>query len=369
MNLLLRWHLSVEMGTIRMSEVFSAVVGNPPYQITIGDNHGFVSAYHKFAEVGQSVGSLLSMIYPSRWQIVGFKEGMADFREREITSPCYVRFIDRSDTFFFFDYVDILGGINTYLWDRYKTVSQVDYNFNGMESMRETLCNNFRVQIRDPRFASIIWEKIAPIKTISHRVSMRRHYGITIANEQKILKAVAETSEGDNTVRIFYISQGSGVTSAEISSNFTVKSTDDYKVLVSRTANPVLGGHIMRPNRIFHLGPGEIASDSFLKVGSFRTEQEAISAVQYLKTDFCNFLISVMTPTQTSNYTSYGLVPDVSFLTGTIADRKDDFLDFTDPGSLDDQLAKIYGLTSDDRVLMTTGLRRWKDKVDADADM
>lgn len=63
-------------------------------------------------------------------------------------------------------------------------------------------------------------------------------------------------------------------------------------------------------------------------------------------------------------------VPKIGFETGEILSGKSKgtILDFTKPETLDDQLAKIYNLTDEERKLMKESIRPWKDKLSLTAD-
>ena len=102
--------------------------------------------------------------------------------------------------------------------------------------------------------------------------------------------------------------------------------------------------------------------------GGFKTKKEAKNCLYYLKTDFCNVLVGLLANSPFASRRVYAFVPELNFATGEIIDKPGVKLDFSKPETLDDQLAKIYGLTDEDRELITSSIRPWKDKTSLTAD-
>jgi len=346
-------------------EKYSAVVSNPPYQMEIEGNKRSASIYHHFVEVSQATSDYISIIHPSRWMQGGFGDGLAEFSQRELSSKKYSAFYDISDAAEIFNTASIAGGINYYLWSSKKTEGEIRYYYDSEYEKKVTLSSG-KAHIRDPHLSRIFEDKIMTNRHIGSIVAPLRYYGSDVRRSKEI-EEFEEISE--NFVKVYYTKPGKGVISRNISEKCTNRKTDDWKVMVSKTAHAIVGLAYPRADRIFISEPLSIGSDSFLKVGSFKTKEEAINCLLYLKTDFSSILLGLITPSQNTTSKNYSLIPNINFATGEILDKPGVFLDFSKPETLDDQLAEIYELIEEERESMTKDLKPWKDKTSVTADM
>lgn len=346
------------------SEGFTFLISNPPYQESVeGDNNRGNSIYHHFMNVAKSVSKNVSMIYPSRWMIRAQGEGIDAFRDEELTSSNYSKFFDFSSSEDIFQNVGISGGLNYFLW-RDTPSESLEYFYNGEKSLRKNICNDAKIMLRDP--ASVrIFSRVKTAKSIRDIASPAGPFGRVIGNDEKIQML---SSNSEDVVDVWYISK-SGRTKSKVDRNHVLGDVDFYKVLISKTAHSIGRLAYPRQDRIFIGDRGEACSFSFIRIGNFQSPEEARNCLLYLKTDFSNFLFGIITPTQDALRSSYALIPNVNFATGEILDKPGTFLDFNKPETLDDQLAEIYGLSEEERELMTKDLKPWKDKTSVTADM
>lgn len=341
---------------------FAAIISNPPYQISVEGNSRSLAIYHHFAKVAQDItDQFVSMVYPIRWMSGGFGEGLDDFRTEELKSLKYRKFYDYPSSTSLFDSVEITGGLNIFLWDAKKVTGNVDCFYNNKKDERKTLGENV---IRDPKISGIFKSKISTTISIEKEIFSR--FYTDLVKGTKDVKKILQDSSTDS-FSIVYIE--SGVKIGYVPKDLFNCDASDFKVWISSTANRVNGKAYPRADRIFLGNPNEICSSTFLKAGSFSTKDEARNCILYLKTDFSNFLLAVMTPTADAPPRNYALIPAVNFATGEILDKPGMFLDFSHPETLDDQLAVIYNLTEDERNLMTMDLKPWRDKTSITADM
>ena len=98
---------------------FDVIVGNPPYQLTVGvekENYA-VPLYHSFIEQAKKLNPrFLSMIIPARWYAGG--RGLDDFRKEMLNDNRIRRIVDFPNATDCFPGVDISGGVCYFLWDR-----------------------------------------------------------------------------------------------------------------------------------------------------------------------------------------------------------------------------------------------------------
>lgn len=341
---------------------FNAVVGNPPYQ----EGESMDAVYHRFMEASQFLGKYVSLIYLARWLGGGGRgAGLAEFREKEMNSENYIKFVldPRSD---FFDNVETKGGVNYFLWGRGFTGNTEYVHGGDKPETRESLLNGAPVFIREIRFSNIS-EKVNTKKSLSP--SKSHYYGVRVKSDYKIMALAENITANTESIKIFYSGKGGGARSAVIPKESVEGSTEGYKVFVSVTADPKEDS-LRRLNRVFIGGEKEICSSSFIPFVGLQSKESAENLLRYLKTDFATFLLGVMATTQHAYAKVYRLIPDIDPATGEIKDKPGVFIDFTvdTVDEIDDQLAEIYGLTDDERELMRNSIKPWKDKNSLTAD-
>ena len=336
--------------------VFDAVVGNPPYQKDTGS--GAVAIYHHVMNTAKEISKNISMIYPARWTNTGRGDGLEAFRDEELTSEHYRKFIIHSHESEIFKDAIIKGGVNYFLWNHQK-FPQTEYVYNGTVQMRKTLLNNDPMMIVNPKFSKIV-EKVKPIHHLV--VCPRNYYGMHLEADYRIEELASTKDDKDEGTRIFYSGKGGGVRQTIIPKNSGKYSDEGYKTIVSRTADPDKRNNTLRrQNRLFIINPGEIVSGSFLQVQKFDTYAEAYNCAKYLRTEFAMFLLGIITSTQNTTRGNYTLIPDIVFETGEIKDKAGVFLNFNNVESLNEQLFNIYELTEDERTLILNSVKPWKD--------
>lgn len=345
---------------------FSVITSNPPYQME-NDSNGATAVYHHFMNVSQMISRSISMIYPLRWTNGGQGEGLNEFKEKETISKHYSKYFATMNSENIFENVEIKGGLNYFLWTLNENPSTSVY-IDGMHEERVSLSNGLDIVILSILGSKLLSSKILVKNSFADNVMPRYWYGSTLMNESSLRKIQSD----DSVVECFYAPKGSGVISSirVKRDSLSERTLDDYKVFTLKTAPP-LGWpeDNSRRGRIFVGQPNQCVTASFLKVGSFTTEKEAINCIRYMKTDFFVFLQTIVSVTHNAPRRNYKYIPNVNFATGEILDKPGTFLDFSKPETLDDQLAKIYNLTEDERNLMTKDLKPWKDKTSVTADM
>lgn len=347
-------------------EKFTAVLSNPPYQSDRDDGNGSTSVYHHFMNFSKIIGEYVSMIYPARWMNGGRGEDLDSFRDCELSSPKYNSFYVISDESKVFSSATIKGGINYFLWINNKNHNEIYYSYNGISLKRDTLLNGAEIMIQNNEVIEIV-SKIRAKNQLN--VFSMEHYGGKYKTPADINLLNKNIKENEGIINVYYSSKGGGVRKSKVPANTTNKTYSSYKAFASKTADPDSTKTLMRrPGRIFVAEPGDVCSGSFIQIGDFSTEQEAINSIVYVKTNFATFLFGAIAITQDATKKFYKLIPDVDFATGEIKDKPETFLDFDSPETLDEQLAKIYELTEEEQELMAKSIKPWKDKLDVDAD-
>lgn len=158
-------------------------------------------------------------------------------------------------------------------------------------------------------------EKVDTEKGMNRVVFGRDYYGLNVTNYGKVDKI----REEGTAVHCYTVKVNQGIEKIEI--NYTEEKLDDWKVGISRVASGSSNNSLLRPVRAIVAEPGTLLSGSLIKIGSFKTEEEAVNCLRYLKTDFAGFLLGIITPTQDATRKNYRLIPLVDFKTGEVLDR------------------------------------------------
>lgn len=121
---------------------------------------------------------------------------------------------------------------------------------------------------------------------------------------------------------------------------------DKWKVMLSKASNdhggqPDKEGKRRIFSRVELIGPGTVCTESYLIVGGYEHEAEAQNMVNYLKTQFCRFLVSTILLTQNITKNKFVFVPSLSM------DREWN----------DEQLFRKYQLSDDEIEFIASTIR------------
>lgn len=122
--------------------------------------------------------------------------------------------------------------------------------------------------------------------------------------------------------------------------DMTDKQIEQYKIITPKAdGNGTFGDKLTNPEI---LKPMTGFTHTFLGVASFEREQEALSALKYIKTKFARTLLSVLKITQDLNADKWKYVPLQDF-----TDKSD--IDWSvSISNIDKQLYKKYGLSEEE---------------------
>jgi hypothetical protein len=316
---------------------FDVIIGNPPYQLNDGGGAGSsaMPIYQKFIEQAQRLEPrYLSMIVKANWYTGG--KGLDKFRSAMLSDRRVRRLTDYPDSREAFEGVDIAGGVCYFLWDRDNPgPCTVETRIGGKAVESERVLDEYDVFVRDNRVLNVVKRVLAAeTGTLDKRVSARRPFGIDAAHEHDLSGDLyLYASGGDGRIRRADVPKGADL-------------IDSWKVLVSKTSSEHAGqtdrsGRRRVLSRIEVMPPGSVATESYLILGPFATQQEAKNAAEYLRTRFLRFLVSAVLLTQNITRDSFSFVPDQ---------------DFRQPWT-DDVLAAKYSLSPDEISLIVSQIK------------
>ncbi|MBQ9018055.1 Eco57I restriction-modification methylase domain-containing protein [Candidatus Saccharibacteria bacterium] len=306
---------------------FDVIVGNPPYQLSDGGGTGSsaMPIYQYFVQQAKKLNPrYISFIIPARWFAGG--KGLDSFREEMLNDNHIKELFDYPDASDCFPGVSIEGGVLYFIRDsKYSGECKITTILRDDEesSMTRPL-SEYDTFIR--------WNAAVPIlrkvqalheDTLNNRVTNRNPFSLTG-------KVKLDNIDNPDKVKIYANKQEGFIQRSQIQKNKEL--IDKYKVLISKAHG--IGSYpdtvISRP--IVAL-PRSACTETYLVVGSYKTEEEANNMAKYAKTRFFRFLLSLRKLTQNITANSYSFIPDLSM------DRE----------WTDEKLYERYEITDDER--------------------
>ncbi len=268
---------------------FTAVVGNPPYQLDDGGNAASSSPiYNLFVDSAKQLSTdYISLIMPSRWFAGG--KGLDGFRASMLSDDRIESLTDYVNSKEVFPGVSIGGGVCYFLWNAnyHGKCNFTNILNHKADSMARDL-DQFPVFVRYNKALSIIEKVVAHNEqSIVSQISNRNPFGLPTSARGKADKTLKHLT--------LYTSQGvSFISPSAVTINNHLVSK--YKVMISRTTSEHAGepdkqGMVKVISKIGVLKPNEVCSDTYIVSDGFSTEAEAINFMTYLKTRFARLLL------------------------------------------------------------------------------
>lgn len=289
---------------------FDVIVGNPPYQLTVGvqkDNYS-VPIYQKFVQQAIKLSPrFLVMIIPSRWFAGG--RGLDEFRNEMLTDDRIRVIHDYPEAIDCFPGTQIKGGVCYFKWDRdnrgdCEITTHLGGEISGPVSrpLLEEGCDSF---IRYNESISIL-KKVQSKQemSLSSMVSPQTPFGFVTS-----FKGYAQTEI--NTVKILvsgevnYVSRQSITKSADM--------IDAHKVFIAKAGSgsdkfphTILGRPIIGT-------PNMICNQTYLYIGPLENQEQCKNLISYINTKFFRFMVMLKKNTQDAMRGTYSFVPIQDF--------------------------------------------------------
>ncbi|MCD7884999.1 MAG: Eco57I restriction-modification methylase domain-containing protein [Lachnospiraceae bacterium] len=322
---------------------FDFVIGNPPYQDeTLGDNKGYAPPiYHKFLEGAYQIADRVEMIHPARFLFnAGSTPKAWNAKMLEDEHFCILHYEEDAATVF--SNTDIKGGIVISYRDSEKTLGPIKvftkyselntilkkvnlkspvsimtiiyiqnrFNLECLYSEHPDYIENIGSKGKDSRFEKNIFEKI-PAFTKEPTPDCVKTLGIfNLKREWRYIPARFVDSNHENL--------------------------GFYKVVLPVANGSGAFGQILSTPVIQK--PNEAYTRSFIGIGAFDTEQEAINLLKYLKAKFTRAMLCVLKVTQMTNKDVWKYVPLQDFTASSDINWSKSI------SEIDQQLYAKYGL-------------------------
>lgn len=335
---------------------FDAVVGNPPYQLTVGKKEtengqkSVVNIFHFFQMASDALGTHATLIYPGGRWIHRSGKGLAQFGLEQINDPHLEKIIFYPDSSDVFERVGIADGISIVLKNKTKSSSGFEYIYS-VQGMRyssqaknpgEDLMplNPFHLKIVD-NINRIVSEN--GWSFLHDSVLSRCLFSIESDFVEKNPKAVREYEEGDffnkdEEIKLFTNDKAgkSGRARWYVASKQVISTGRDqlnrWKVVVS-SAN---AGGQKRSNQIAILDNHSAFGRSRVALKTFKTKREAENFFKYATSELIRFTFLLTDESLTSLAKQ---VPDIINYTDN-----NGIIDFS--GDVNAQLYRLFNVDS-----------------------
>ncbi len=289
---------------------FDVVVGNPPYQLNDGGGTGSsaMPIYQKFVQQAKKLNpKYLIMIIPARWYAGG--RGLDSFRNNMLTDNHLKEIHDFKNASDCFPGIRVGGGICYFLWVNSfnSNLVKVTEHAKGLITnvqTRKTLEPNVDVFIRD----SIVNSIFSKIKVLSKS----KMSSIVLSQKPFGLRTNFVDFDKNGSVKLYTKKKSEGyafINEDKVTKN--LESIKEWKVVTSRSTSVPEedNGQVLRVSQTFIAEPNSIVTESYVVVGSFKTELEATNCLGYLKTKFFRLLCQVTIVSPDISPRVFDLVP------------------------------------------------------------
>lgn len=264
---------------------FDAIVGNPTYmEMDGGAQASAKPIYNRFVKIAKNIKpDYISMISPSRWFAGG--KGSDDFREEMLNDKRMSKIVDFFNTKVCFPNTSTGGGINYFLW---YSKNDSDCNFSHIhDGIKVTMYQNLNqlsVFIRYNKAIGII-EKVNSVNELklSSIVSSRNPFRLS-SNER------GNINNFENSIAL-YSSDGKSYINKNIVNSDNPDIIIISKITSEHAGEPDKSGMFRVLSRTELIRQFEKCTDSYLIVDNYKTEEESIILLKYLKSRFSRFLL------------------------------------------------------------------------------
>ena len=283
---------------------FDVIVGNPPYQLNDGGGTGSSAKpiYHNFIQQAKKLNPrYLTMIIPARWFTGG--KGLDEFRSEMLNDKRLKILHDYINAGDCFPNVSIEGGICYFLWDR-EHDGKCEYHLHNsigeVKTSYRTLNEADDVFVRDNEALEVL-KKVKAFNegSFSSLVSSRNPYGLgsNFINQNKKL---FKTTKSENDFELLGILNRKRTIKIIPKTYTDIKLYDEidkWRVFISKAdgaagqiGNPIPARIIGKP---IVAKPYDICTETFLRVGPFKDENETNNVISYMQTKFFRFLVGI----------------------------------------------------------------------------
>lgn len=328
---------------------FDAVVGNPPYQeMASGDANGSDPVYHFFIDASGVIGERATLIHPARFLFNAGKTPK-DWNKKILNNEHFKVIRYWANSADVFPTVDIKGGVAVTLQDKCQNFGKIGI-FIAHPELNAILG---KVKVKDfTSFADLVYPRDLYRLTerlyeenswAENRQSTGHRYdvGSNVFNIFPDLFFEEMPNDGYEYAKIYGRENNERIEKwikkdyLKIPDNFYF-----YKIFIPKSNGSGAIGEVLSTPIVGEPIVG--STTTFLSVGKFDTETEAVACLKYIKTKFCRAMLGTLKVTQDNPKPTWANVPLQDFTSNSDIDWSKSVTE------IDRQLYAKYGLSEDE---------------------
>jgi len=285
---------------------FTAVVGNPPYQITTETNFA-TPVYHLFFEAAKGLSpEFISMIHPARFL---FNAGATPkewnkqmLNDLHLTVPLY-----EPNSQKVFSGVDIKGGVCITFWDK----KQINGGLGGKFIVNEEL-RNILEKTKPGGFDTVVGPRGETKLTVVLDKKYPDDLRIAPNYFDRFPEVFCKVKQSSNDIKILGLEKGNRRAERYVKKEYiNDPKLDKWKVFLSESNGNGSFGEILSSPIIGEPQVG--CSYTFVQIGAFNDRTEAQNCIKFIRTKFCRALLNTLKITQHNTRATWSNVPVQDF--------------------------------------------------------
>lgn len=324
---------------------FDAVVGNPPYQEN-AENTSDTPVYHLFLETAFKLSNFVSMITPARFLFNAGKTPK-EWNYKVLNDDHFkvVRYSAKSADFF--PNVDIKGGVAITMRNACQSYGKlgVYLQYDELNKILSKVKSNYLETLADLVYAPESYKFTVKLHNentwVKCKLSDGHFYDITSNIFEKIPELFFDEKPSDDYIGLY----------GRINNERTIKwirkdyveeheNLYFYKVIVPKSNGSGALGEVLSTPVIGQPVIGH--TQTFISIGKFNSEFEAIALLKYVKTKFVRVMLGMLKVTQDNKKAVWKFVPIQDFT------EKSDIDWSKSVAEIDQQLYKKYNLSEEE---------------------
>lgn len=321
-----------------------AIIGNPPYQITVEGNGRAKPVYHLLMDLACQASQRVSLITPARYLFnAGFTP--TEWNTKMLNDEHFKVVTYKANSTEVFPSVDIKGGVAVMYRDAtqkfgkigiFKAFPELNHIANKVETLQEKSLveiiyaeSSYRFDTSKPEVERLVSEKLNGDKKIISNIFDKLPDVFTVEQRLGTIGFYGRT-KGERCIR-----------HADRNLFETHPNLDKYKILVPESNGSGAIGEVLSTPLIGEPLIGEPligVTQTFLTIGAFDTRAEAEACLKYVKTKFARTMLGILKATQHNPRETWRFVPLQDFTESSDIDWTQSVAD------INRQLYRKYGL-------------------------
>ncbi len=328
--------LQEKFRTERSEVKFTAIVGNPPYQINTDTNFA-IPVYHLFFDAAKNLApDYLTLIHPARFL---FNAGATpkEWNNKMLNDPHLSIPLYEPNSQKIFSGVDIKGGVCITFWNKNHPNEGLGGSFVAHVELK-TILNKVGVSSSFDKIVSSAGG--SPTKRYIDKYGRKRSYFRTSAFFD-LTEVFTEKYDKVHTIKIIGLEKGNKRSDRYVSPDFLDdQNLKKWKVFLPKSNGSGAIGEVLSTPLVGEPLVG--CTESFIQIGSFDHRAESENCMNYIKTKFCRILLGTLKITQDNPKSVWKNVPIQDFT------QKSDINWSQSVSNIDKQLYQKYGLSQDE---------------------